>query len=333
MPLLAREMQEWLKGSPDRVAVLHCKGAFSPLLGASRDFFFLLAGKGRSGTMACAYLLSFDDNLAPPKLERSYSAKQWAKMRAVDTMKTVPEDADDNLTKFSLVPDAIDEGRPTLESETSLLQAESSAVVSSTSTPVQNRSFRASLKDVLDLHTARRMKAPSASGGEMKQGVSIPSQRRYLYYWALLLARHEMPVHFWTIPSALSPVRTSKVRLTQVVLRMRETPAAKMNLVRAANFVMNRINNRKNEQVWVSLARYDDKLVELLENWEKHTRDEKHMGCRKPGSEGRGDEELDQLFKDGKWDKGKMIRSFARLGAVGDAAVVKSEDNKVGVHI
>jgi phosphatidylinositol-3,4,5-trisphosphate 3-phosphatase/dual-specificity protein phosphatase PTEN len=115
----------------------------------------------------------------------------------------------------------------------------------------------------------------------------------------------------------------------------------KMNLVHAANFVMNHINKGKNarvggtggEQVWVSLARYDDELVELLEKWEKRTRDKNHMGWRKPGSEQMGGEEVNRLFEDGRWDKKKMIRSFARLGAVGDAAVVTSEDNKVGAHI
>lgn len=60
------------------------------------------------------------------------------------------------------------------------------------------RSFTDALKGVLDLHTAKRMKplspAPSQTSDlvdekekKQKQGVSIPSQRRYLHYWALVL--------------------------------------------------------------------------------------------------------------------------------------------------
>jgi len=337
MPLLAREMRVWLKGSSDRVAVLHCKGMLH-LISTTfvRTFLPLLAGKGRSGTMACAYLLSLDDSPAPPKLERSYSAKQWAKRRADNMMEVVPEDADDDLTKIALTPDALDKEDPVLNSESSSSQA---VVGPLAGTAVSTKSFADSLKDVLDLHTSRRMKAPTP-GKKAGQGVSIPSQRRYLYYWTLLLA-YEAPAHFWAIPRPPMAVRSSKVRLTQIALRMRGMSTVVVNLVRAANLIIDHTGTGKKSvyndangkgQVWASLARYDDEFVELLESWEKHTRDEKILGCRRPGSEYMGDRELNRVFEDGRWDRGKMVRPFARLGAVGDAAAVKSEANKVGVH-
>ena len=263
--------------------------------------------------MACAYLLSLDDRPAPPKLEGSYSTKHWAKMRADSMMEIAPQEADGDLINPPLTPPVNQE---VLDSEDSL----SPAVKASASAATSTQSFLELLKDVLDLHTSRRMKVPLAPGKIVKQGISIPSQRRYLYYWALLLAQNNASTQYWDMSYFPGKLDTPKVQLTQIVLRMREAPI-KANVARAVSLVMNIGKNVRSEKghVWASLARYDDKLVELLETWEKQTRDEKH------GSEQIGDDRLDQPFEDGRWDKGKMIRSFARLGVVSDAAIVKSE--------
>jgi len=215
------------------------------------------------------------------------------------------------------------------------------------------KSFTDALKGVLDLHTARRMRAPSHPEKKpTKQGVSIPSQRRYLHYWALLLA-HQAPPGFWSLTPSPSLSLSSpssengkrRVRLTEIKLRFRELSTVRFNLVKAANIVMDKTKgssipkptteeggskskaNSHANQVWVSLARYDDEFIATLEKWEKHTRDEKgRLGVRRPHSEhvvtddGK-DEELGKLFmSDGKWDKRKMVRSFARLGEVATRA-------------
>ncbi|KAJ7637102.1 hypothetical protein FB45DRAFT_989334 [Roridomyces roridus] len=287
MPLAAREMAEWLDGSPDRVIVLHCK-----------------AGKGRSGTLACTYLLSCDE---APKLQRSPSASEWAEIRTNEVIKAIEHE--DATVPLETV---VESPKPT------------------------SKTFPDLLKDVLDLHTARRMK-PANDNETSKPGVSIPSQRRWLHYWALLLG-HAAPDHLWSSPS---PRAKPKVRLTRITLRMHEVGAMKLNLVRAATAVIDRANIGKSGStvptgrgpVWVSLARYNDELVGLLEKWEAHTRHESgKMGKKRKGSESMDGHELRETFDDkGKWDGKKMVRSFARLGATGDEDSKKTttEDGKL----
>ncbi|KAF8999075.1 hypothetical protein BDQ17DRAFT_1361279 [Cyathus striatus] len=330
MPLLAREMRAWLSGSPERVAVLHCK-----------------AGKGRSGTMACTYLLSLDDEPTPPKLEQNYSKKEWAKIRTENTMDSLPDDSSEShdvaAKKHSLSP-VFETSKPDFDT-VGILDAQETGsppleILNSSPVPDghinHEKSFTSSLKGVLDLHTARRMKSPS-EGKKVKQGVSIPSQRRWLNYWALILA-HEAPLHLWISkpsPQLVGPEHGNAkpmVRLTEIKLRMHETSGVKKSILRAANIVIDRAKDTKSltvngkngnsaNHVWASLARYDDNLVETLERWEVYTRDEKgRMGHRRKGSEHMAFEDKDQerelskLFAGGDWDTGKMVRGFARLG-------------------
>jgi phosphatidylinositol-3,4,5-trisphosphate 3-phosphatase and dual-specificity protein phosphatase PTEN len=166
------------------------------------------------------------------------------------------------------------------------------------------------LAHVLELHSSRRMKSPSP-GEKGKQGVSIPSQRRWLHYWSLLLS-HRAPPDFWVDKPH------SKVRITSITLWMKEVSAIKYQLIRVGNAILDRTSKKKYRgrgEVWISLARYDDELVELLQSWERHTREEGgHMGLRKPGSDYMGDALLADVFKTRKWDEKKMVRSFARMG-------------------
>jgi phosphatidylinositol-3,4,5-trisphosphate 3-phosphatase/dual-specificity protein phosphatase PTEN len=327
MPLAVREMQAWLSGSPDRVAVLHCK-----------------AGKGRSGTMACAYLLSLGDSPSPPQLERNYTPKAWAKKRMESTVNALPAEEEPVPATNPPLPSINVIEKPANQNSDAdgILDIEKGTSHPRSPTPNREKSFTDALKGVLDLHTAQRMKQSSEKEGKVKPGVSIPSQRRFLYYWALLLA-HEAPKHMW------SNGPRPKVRLTQLKLRMRETSSVGMGIVKAANKVIERTSMAKapsggagsssdkgsSSQVWASLARYDDGLVDLLEDWEAYTRDPGgNMGKRRPGSENRPNSEttlnenLHQIFEDGKWDKNKMVRSFARLGAVN-----KSKEKTIDVNV
>ncbi|KAL5514191.1 hypothetical protein ACEPAG_2279 [Sanghuangporus baumii] len=343
LPLFVREAREWLSGSPDRVAVLHCK-----------------AGKGRSGTLACAYLLSLDGTPSPPKLQRSMTKKEWAKHRADQIMEVVDtEDMDEEAR-------AIEETRVTEEKEDFSSQEESNTTRQTSSvhleleqtaaakfegpsdvaptirepeseTTVLNPSRSPSaevhhsadiadenkkmnikpfaLDDVLALHTARRMKSPSSPEEKLKHGVSIPSQRRWLYYWSLLLM-NSAPRDFWQTP-------LPRVRLREMRVRVRDLGGVKMNFLKVANRVIEKTNaakygvqQRGRGPVWVSLARYNDSFVEMLERWERLTRSEDgNFALRRKDSDYMSEDgALREIFADGKWDKGKMIRSFTRLG-------------------
>lgn len=259
-----------------------------------------IAGKGRSGTLACSYLLSMAYNT--PKLQAIDSA---------DAKEQAGERAD---TQMDAIPDSDDE-----EAQTTL-----GANVERTESPISVSSHnKSALHEVLDLHTSRRMKPASSSSKQQRSGVSIPSQRRWLHYWSLLLAK-EAPSSFWS--SSQEPTR--KVKVTNIRVDIRESSMIKMNLVRAANSIIetagkaashtiSKNGTLKGQHMWASLARYDDTYVAELEKWEQSTRDSANIGLR-------GSVERKSMFEDGTWDTNKMVRSFARMSA----EEVDVEDNE-----
>ncbi|KAF7797038.1 hypothetical protein EIP86_008230 [Pleurotus ostreatoroseus] len=334
LPLVAREIRAWLDGSKERVAVLHCK-----------------AGKGRSGTMACAYLLSL---AVPPQLSfvpRTRSVREKVKERAQTLMDEMPVDeainADLQSERAKLSEDPVKHEIPDTPPSPPESDSDRGARKDTDGSLTDSETeYRDKLDQVLQLHTKQRMKGTASPSGKVKQGVSIPSQRRWLYYWSLLLAG-QGPSGFWGLnPNTHAHAhnedeRLMKVRLTQITLRMREIGPVKANLLKAANALLDSVGRGKGRaapgaapggagQVWASLARYDDGLVGALERWERATRaGDGNMGVRGHGGESADDADV---FEDEEWDKGKMVRCFARLGESGDGEPQK-EDVKEGEKI
>ncbi|OBZ78147.1 Phosphatidylinositol 3,4,5-trisphosphate 3-phosphatase and dual-specificity protein phosphatase PTEN [Grifola frondosa] len=325
LPLIAREIRLWLDGSPNRVAVLH-------------------SGKGRSGTMACAYLLALDSDPSVPRLDCTRTSKEQAKSRAEVAMNAMPPDEiPAESTSVSSTPPTEDPVKQ------EFVDSEGSDVVQQDmagggKTAAAKKITTNSLSDVLELHTSRRMKRPSSPSTKHTQGVSIPSQRRWLYYWSLLIA-HQGPPGFWALDPD-TPQPAPKVRLTQIKVRIHELSGVKTNLVRAANAFIDStgfgkaasmratMSAKTKGDMWVSLARYNDELVSTLEKWERHTRDKGgDMGKRRSDGDHLEGDALMDVFQDGKWDSSKMVRSFARLGVVGEGTVQteEPEDGKITV--
>ncbi|KAL6300793.1 hypothetical protein BKA93DRAFT_739805 [Sparassis latifolia] len=302
LALVAREMHAWLDGSPERVAVLHCK-----------------AGQGRSGTMACSYLLTLTNTAQPEAPKDSNFGKALATTRAEEVMNAMP--ADEQLSEDCPV-ESIMIGEDPIKKELVKSSAENAQCANE---PAAN------LTQVLKLHTSRRMKPDSSK--KPKQGVSIPSQRRWLYYWSLLLA-HEGPPGFWSAHGSPQTRLVPRVRLTQIKLRMSELSGTKTNLIRVANAILDRTTatargvgiSGGRPRVWASLARYDDEFVGHIEDWEKYTRDDsENMGKRRLDTDYRAADTFADALKERKWDSAKMIKSFARLGTVGNGVVQKGE--------
>ncbi|KAH7099733.1 phosphatases II, partial [Auriculariales sp. MPI-PUGE-AT-0066] len=267
-------------------------------------------GKGRSGTIACSYLLTQESTLSAPKMERSYATKDWAVVRAqeiLDAVEVEEEELDNqaNASKPGAPMPAIVEDAATTSEPAPLSPASPSGPASPTST-TQVKYAGPSLQEVLDLHTSRRMRRPSSPGDKHRRGVSIPSQRRFLSYWSLVLA-DAAPHLFWplTPPASLpEPSGGSHTLLEVAGVRPGRKKAGR---------------DVQTDELWVSLARYKDDFVGTLESWERHTRDESgRMGKRRPGAENmqvgdQGEQTLQSHFSDGKWDDSKMIKIFSHL--------------------
>jgi phosphatidylinositol-3,4,5-trisphosphate 3-phosphatase and dual-specificity protein phosphatase PTEN len=274
------------------------------------------AGKGRSGTLACSLLLLMD-NVAPPKLKRSYNLSEWADSRAEELMQEVIVETDGAATASSIgsdsdTPTAKDKEAPRkLVAEKALpdgLTPEGTIKPSGAPTGKEHASkAAASVDKVLELHTSRRMK-PSGN----RVGVSIPSQRRWLRYWSEFLhdaAPPQLPLY------PKSQEKSPKARLYSIKARMRdEGGGAQVAMVRVANALIERaprsvtgnVKDRGAGDLWVSLARYEDPMVEEIES---RVRNEDQIEYEDDQTTRKN-----SMFASSKWDDKKMVKSFARMG-------------------
>lgn len=207
-----------------------------------------------------------------------------------------------------------------------------------------------SLDAILELHTRQRMKIPEKEDAKQKRGgglvhhltapslplmritfidsVSIASQRRFLMYWSiLLLSPKDVPRGFWADPPLPVPERP-KVYIREVRVRLRESNLMARKAIRAVNSVFEMAgksddHERGKGEIWISLARYEDAFVEVLEECERRTRG-KTIGKRSsmvPDTEVVADTQdkgvdvgVHGILEEGKWDSKKMVKSFARMG-------------------
>ncbi|EPQ30962.1 uncharacterized protein PFL1_01151 [Pseudozyma flocculosa PF-1] len=163
IPLFVADMTEWLESDPDNVGVIHCK-----------------AGKGRSGTMTCCYLLSLPYLPSPPQNLRNYSelrrppasppaeaedeanGRYWEKQRH---HQRVPTDGSDYSSPALRSP-------PSARRDSAAYDDEER--VQGDHTHVEE--LAAKLQAVFALHTSRRMKPPASSSSSSSSAAANPSQ-------------------------------------------------------------------------------------------------------------------------------------------------------------
>ena len=252
--------------------------------------------------LACAYILASSGS---PIVQVTYPPQTLALEDFVPDCNGITEftSATSNSTKLKEIPPVVNDWSDETDSTREW-------------TVVYPAGFPDTFEQVLELYTTRRMK-PAASSVPIykrKLGVSIPSQQRWLRYWSQFLASGGHPLSKSPRPSSdrmesgpasyIHIPDSGEVRLTRVVVRMRGLSGVQPSLIQAVSLIKQTTNRNdtdanSNGRVWASVARYDDALIDLLEN------------CGEP-SRFLASESL-CAFKDDKWDRKKMIRRFASI--------------------
>ncbi|PWN48289.1 hypothetical protein IE53DRAFT_319705 [Violaceomyces palustris] len=123
-------------------------------------------------------------------------------------------------------------------------------------------------------------------GASRRVGVSIPSQRRFVGYWARILARKDprFPITSVTPITSRRKVRITRITVERVHSNNSSSPSGIADKVIPHSDALS-----------VQLARYDDSLVDRLESWERGARRRaKAFGANDPGAEALDEKEEEQ---------------------------------------
>ncbi|KAI6032432.1 hypothetical protein EDC04DRAFT_2605178 [Pisolithus marmoratus] len=156
------------------------------------------AGKGRSGTLACAYLLSCPLSPAPPELDTRLTLRIADFIRNVDTAKPTSSTFEDaEVETMQATTDSWSQKESDLTRDWTMVRT--------VSEPPRDR-----IEQVLDLYTTRRMK-PTVRQLPLrtpKLGVSIPNEQR----WAC----HPTQKEVWDYANVAAGRSKSRVQRTQL---------------------------------------------------------------------------------------------------------------------
>jgi phosphatidylinositol-3,4,5-trisphosphate 3-phosphatase/dual-specificity protein phosphatase PTEN len=85
---------------------------------------------------------------------------------------------------------------------------------------------------------------PVSGDAKPRKGVSIPSQRRFLFYWSQILS-NTAPRGFWGMPSEGNAPPAQRVRIPSITVRIREIRGTKAMAVKIVNGVLEKTSGRR----------------------------------------------------------------------------------------
>ncbi|WRT64569.1 uncharacterized protein IL334_001501 [Kwoniella shivajii] len=282
LPLAVREMTAWLEGDSERVAIIHCK-----------------AGKGRSGTLLCSYLLSLPALPPPPQLDSSYTHKDLKKRleerkKETSSENTTPSEDDrdrdgwvyvgsgQDITGVQVTEDQTELGRTSTPAHSEKINvAPVTRSTNSSTTTLSNPSSSPSINIQVDTNPPY----PIDIGDEGNPGEVGQEDRkdgRVDEVFKLHSSRRMKPtssgrgvsipsqrrwcryIHLLfnnqAPPSYTSP-KPSRVRLVSITLLL--TPPSGWHKP-LASLVIGGTGGTGQGKAWASVARYDDEYVDEL---------------------------------------------------------------------
>lgn len=154
IPLFVADITDWLESDPDAVAVIHCK-----------------AGKGRSGTMTCCYLVSLPYLPTAPNSIRNYSGMKRpdANMESPPPVLPAPDTTTSQRSDSTTMSPS---SSGTLRRKPSLAPHQSIICNSDHDPELEIQQISQRLQTIFDLHTQRRLKPQKVSKRQGKRNIT-----------------------------------------------------------------------------------------------------------------------------------------------------------------